>query len=206
MMSGKSDVAADAKRGSSDHSLESAIGITVRQLRQQLNLTVGKLASQAGVSVAMLSKVENGQISPSLSTLDKLAEGLNVPISRLFSELDERRDRSFVAAGEGVVIDRRGTKMGHEYRLLGATLAGEIAVEPYLITLDEAATPDTTFRHDGVEFLFMLSGQIDYRHGDAVYTLAPGDAFLFDSAASHGPERMDELPATYLSIIVHSRR
>ncbi|MCG8441920.1 MAG: XRE family transcriptional regulator [Caulobacterales bacterium] len=185
--------------------IERAIGATVRKLRKQLNLTVGELAAVAGVSVAMLSKVENGQISPSLSTLAKLADGLKVPISRLFTEFDERRDCSFVPAGQGVTIDRRGTRMGHEYRVLGATLAGDLAVEPYLITLEPNATSYAGFQHEGVEFIHMLSGAVGYRHGDKIYDMRPGDSLLFDSAAPHGPETLDELPATYISVIIYPR-
>ena len=47
----------------------------------------------------------------------------------------------------------------------------------------------------------MLEGQVDYRHGDAVYTLQPGDTLFFDADAPHGPERLVTLPARYLSII-----
>ena len=70
-------------------------------------------------SKGMLSKIENGQISASLKTLKILSNTLNVPISNLFSTYDEDFDCSFVAAGQGVTIDRRGTKAGHIYELLG---------------------------------------------------------------------------------------
>ncbi|RMB00622.1 helix-turn-helix domain-containing protein [Eilatimonas milleporae] len=195
----------NAPESRSAPAIEQAIGTTVRKLRKQLHLTVGELAAVAGVSVAMLSKVENGQISPSLATLEKLARGLKVPISRLFTEFDERRDCSFVPAGEGVKIDRRGTRVGHQYQVLGATLSGDTAVEPYLITLAEDATPYAGFQHEGMEFIYMLSGSVGYRHGDTVYAMKEGDALLFDSAAAHGPETLDRLPAVYLSIIIYSR-
>src|SRR5262249_12172052 len=140
-------------------SLEAGIGAEVRRLRKSLDLTMAELAASSGISAGMLSKIENGAISPSLATLDSLAKALNVPISRLFAETEERRDCSFVKAGTGVRIDRRGTKAGHLYDLLGHSLAGEIGVEPYLITLSEDALPYTNFRHAGVEFLYMLSGK-----------------------------------------------
>src|SRR4051812_295836 len=130
----------------------------------------------------MLSKIENGAISPSLATLGALAKALNVPISRLFSETEERRDCSFVKAGQGLRIERRGTKAGHRYDLLGHSLAGEIGVEPFLITLDEDAVAYTNFRHAGVEFIYMLSGKVKYRHADRLYLLQPGDALFFDAS------------------------
>lgn len=185
--------------------LERALGSHVRRLRRRADLSLADLAASAGVSTGMLSKIENGQISPSLATLQVLAGALGVPLSSLFAEFEERRDCSFVRAGQGVVLDRRGSKAGHVYRLLGHALRGDLVVEPYLIELREDATPHTSFQHAGTEFIFMLTGRVTYRHGEQVYQLAPGDALLFDSAALHGPETLQELPATYLSIIVYAR-
>jgi transcriptional regulator with XRE-family HTH domain len=186
-------------------SLEAEIGAEVRKLRRSFDLTVAELGAAAGISPGMLSKIENGAISPSLATLAALGKALNVPISRLFAETDEQRDCSFVKAGQGVRIERRGTKAGHHYDLLGHSLAGEIGVEPYLITLGQDAVPYTNFRHAGVEFLYMLSGKVRYRHADRLYLMAPGDALFFDAAARHGPEVLIETPMQYLSIIIYPR-
>ncbi len=185
--------------------LEASIGLEVRRLRKAIDLTVTELGAAAGISAGMLSKIENGSISPSLGTLDALAKALNVPITRLFAETDERQDCSFVKAGAGVRIERRGTKAGHLYDLLGHSLGGAISVEPYLITLAEDAVPYTHFRHAGVEFIYMLSGKVRYRHGDRTYLMEPGDALFFDAAARHGPEDLVEVPMHYLSIIVYPR-
>jgi transcriptional regulator with XRE-family HTH domain len=186
--------------------LEASIGAEVRRLRKSFDLTVAELGIAAGISAGMLSKIENGAISPSLSTLEALSKALNVPISRLFAETEERRDCSFVKAGSGVRIERRGTKAGHLYDLLGHSLAGEIAVEPYLITLSKNAVPYTNFRHGGVEFIYMLSGKVRYLHSDRSYLMEPGDALFFDAAARHGPEELIDTPMQYLSIIIYPRR
>ena len=186
-------------------SLETEIGIEARRLRKDLDLTVAELGNAAGISTGMLSKIENGSISPSLATLDSLAKALNVPISRLFSEREEQRDCSFVKAGQGVRIDRRGTKSGHLYDLLGHSLGGSIGVEPYLITLKTDAVPYTGFRHAGVEYIYMLTGKVRYRHADRLYVLEPGDSLFFDAAARHGPEELIKTPMTYLSIIIYPR-
>ena len=52
----------------------------------------------------------------------------------------------------------------------------------------------------------MLTGEVVFRHGEAVYHLRPGDALLFDSAAPHGPERLLVKPMTFLSVIIYARR
>jgi transcriptional regulator with XRE-family HTH domain len=186
--------------------LESEIGAEVRKLRKSLDLTVSELGVASGISAGMLSKIENGSISPSLSTLSSLAKALNVPITGLFRETGEQRDCSFVRAGTGVRIERRGTKAGHLYDLLGHSLGGDVIVEPYLITLKADAEPYINFRHAGVEFIYMLTGKVRYRHADRSYVLGPGDALFFDSAGRHGPEELIKAPMTYLSIIIYPRR
>lgn len=182
--------------------LEAAIGRKVRALRQALGATIADLARTTDLSAGMVSKIENGQTSPSLSTLTALAQALNVPISAFFEDFEERRDCSFVPAGQGVRIDRRGTKAGHVYELLGHSLRSATRIEPYLITIDEGGAPHATFQHPGHEFIYMLSGRVIYRHGERRYNLGPGDALFFDALAPHGPEAMPELPARYLSLIV----
>ncbi len=189
-----------------ERTLERALGGQVRKLRRRLDLSLSDLAAAAGVSIGMLSKIENGQISPSLATLQALAGALGAPITALFAEYEERRDASFVRAGQGVVIERRGSKVGHVYELLGHALGGDIAVEPFLITLREDAVPYTGFQHAGIELLYMMTGEVIYRHGDRTYHLTPGDALMFDSAALHGPEALLQRPMTYLSIIIYPRQ
>lgn len=191
---------------SAGRSLERALGLQIRSIRRSRDLSLTDLATASGVSSGMLSKIENGQISPSLTTIQGVATALSVPISALFAGTEERRDSSLVRAGQGVIIERRGTKVGHVYELLGHALGGgDVTVEPFLITLREDAAPYMAFQHDGIELIYMLTGRVGYRHGGDVYDLGPGDALMFDSAAPHGPELLHELPMTYLSIIVYSR-
>lgn len=190
----------------SERPLERAIGSQVRILRRHNDLSVSDLATAAGISSGMLSKIENGQISPSLSTLQAIAVALSVPLSNLFAAFEDRRDCSFVRSDQGLVIERRGTKVGHVYQLLGHVLRGDVVVEPYMITLRKGAEPYTSFQHAGTEFIYMLTGEVVYRHGDQTYHLKPGDSLLFDSTALHGPETLVQQPMTYLSIIVYPRQ
>ncbi|WP_018699768.1 helix-turn-helix domain-containing protein [Amorphus coralli] len=185
--------------------LERVLGAHVRRLRRQQDLSIGDLAQAAGISSGMLSKFENGQISPSLTKLQAIAGALGLQMSSLLAESEERRDCSYVQNGQGVIIDRRGTKVGHIYRLLGHGLRADVIVEPYLIELHEDAIPYPHFKHAGSEFIYMLSGCVAYRHGEQIYELRAGDAILFDSFAHHGPEALIELPATYLSVIIYNR-
>jgi transcriptional regulator with XRE-family HTH domain len=195
----------NAPEQATGRSIAMAIGTQVRNLRRKLDLTGTELADQAGLSAGMLSKIENGAVSASIESLEALSRALNVPLTTFFASYEEKRDCSHVTAGQGVMIERRGTKAGHQYQLLGHSISGDIVVEPYLITLTEEAKPYTMFQHAGVEFLYMLTGKVLYRHADKVYPLAPGDSLYFDAGALHGPEELTELPMTYLSIIIYPR-
>jgi transcriptional regulator with XRE-family HTH domain len=103
--------------------LEISIGRKIRALLQKLQLTGADLASEARVSLGMPSKIENGGISPSLSTLQSLAEALNVPMTSFFADYEESSDCSFVKSRKGLPIERRGTKAGHRYELIGHSIA-----------------------------------------------------------------------------------
>lgn len=187
--------------------LEIAIGRQVRLLRRKKGRKIAQFAAEMNISEGMVSKIENGQVSPSLSMLQRLATTLSVPLTSLFQGYEEDRPAMHVRAGEGVEADRAGTRAGHHYTLLGLLSAqsSSVVVEPYLITLSEASDTFETFQHDGMEFLFMLEGEITYRHGSMVYSLQPGDSLFFDADCPHGPESLVSLPAKYLSIISYSQ-
>ena len=185
--------------------LERAIGREVHSFREKLGITISELARDSGISAGMLSKIENGQTSPSLTTLQALARALNVPVTALFKGFDEERDAVHVKAGQGLTIERRGTRAGHQYQLLGHTPSGSLVVEPYLIRLTEEADVFPIFQHAGLEFIYMLEGEVGYRHGSKTYVLKPGDSLYFDADAPHGPDELRKLPITFLSVITYTR-
>jgi transcriptional regulator with XRE-family HTH domain len=187
-------------------SVRNAVGAQVRFLRTQLGVTSRELAKLSRMSVSALSKIENGRISPSLQALSSLARALNVPIATLFSDMDKSRDCYFVPAGHGMRMERRGTREGHQYDLLGNSIDGLLSLEPYLITLEKGAGLYTSFRHDGVEFIYLLEGAMTYRHGNKDYDMEEGDSLTFDSASSHGPARLLRTPCRYISVIVSLRQ
>lgn len=190
------------------NNLEMAIGHEVRTYRKKLGITVADLAAATGMSVGMLSKIENGNISPSLTTLQALSKALGMPITAFFKGFEEPKSASFVKAGEGVNLERRGTRAGHHYSLLGhiENNTSGVVVEPYLITLNAESDVFPTFQHEGMEFLYMLEGEVVYRHGDSLYRMQAGDSLFFDADAPHGPEELVSLPARYLSIISYPQR
>ncbi len=190
-------------RDSGEKNLETAIGREIKALRLQQGITIAELSTSTGLSISMLSKIENGATSASLTTLQLLANALSTPITSFFRRYEETRNAVHTKAGEGVETERAGTRAGHQYNLLGhlGANASGVVVEPYLISLTEESDRFPTFQHDGIEMLFMLEGEVDYRHGDSIYSLKPGDTLFFDADAPHGPEDLVKLPAKYLSII-----
>ncbi|MGB7244078.1 MAG: helix-turn-helix domain-containing protein [Sulfitobacter sp.] len=183
--------------------LEVAIGREVRAFRRQQEITVADLSASTGLSIGMLSKIENGNTSPSLTTLQTLANALSVPLTSFFRGFEETRMAVHTKAGQGVEIDRLGTRANHQYNLLGHIGANSsgVIVEPYLITLSDAADVFPAFQHAGIETIYMLEGEVDYRHSEEIYPLKPGDTLFFDADAPHGPEVLVKLPARYLSVI-----
>jgi transcriptional regulator with XRE-family HTH domain len=169
-------------------------------------MTVAELAKSAGVSTGMLSKIENGITSPSLSSLQALSKALQVPVTSFFRKFEEAREATFVKSGEGLKIERRGTRAGHQYELLGHSASKKMAMEPYLITLTEESDVFPLFQHDGIEIIYLLEGKVSYRHGDQLYELEPGDSLFFDADVPHGPEILFKLPIRFLSVIAYKRQ
>jgi transcriptional regulator with XRE-family HTH domain len=180
---------------------EAAIAQNVRLLRQQLGLSVADMAARVGISKAMMSKIENAQTSPSLSTLALLAKGFDVPVTTLFRGADVERPAAFVKAGTGARIVRTGTREGHEYELLGSLRGEHKRLECLLVTLSEKSKTYPLFQHPGTEFIYVLEGVMDYAHSRSVYRLHPGDSLQIDGEGAHGPADLIEVPIRFLSVV-----
>lgn len=200
-----SEVPADeAESGPSDRRLERHIGGILRGLRQQQRLTIADVAAQAEISRGMLSKIENGQATSSLDTLAKLANVLGVSMSQLFRDFDSAAGSAqLIKQGSGMEVVRRGTKRGHTYQLLAYDKGPRRSFEPFLVTMDDASEIFPSFEHPGTEFIYLLEGKIEYRHGNETFVMEPGDALTFRGDIAHGPERLIEVPIKMLSIIIY---
>lgn len=187
----------------SDGVLERAIAVQVRHHRLTAGHTLGELAARAGISKPMLSKIENARTSCSLTTLARLAAALDVPATALFRGADTPREAVHTPAGEGARITARGTRVGHDYTLLGGLRGLHQRMEAHLVTLTERSEVFPLFQHPGTELLYMLAGEMVYGHGDTVYTLRPGDALQLDGEGVHGPQELRVLPIRFLSVVAH---
>jgi transcriptional regulator with XRE-family HTH domain len=153
----------------------------------------------------MLSRLENGDVSPSLETLAALTAALGVPLSNLFNDVGKPRGGAqHVPKGQGLEVVRRGTKRGHTYHLLAADRGPRRAFEPFLVTLNDKSEVFPGFEHPGTEFIYLLEGSLTYRHGDETHLLRAGDALTFAGEVPHGPEKLIKTPIRMLSIIIYA--
>ncbi len=180
--------------------LERVIADQVRRYRKSIGLSSAELAARTGLSKAMISKIETASTSCSLTTLQRLADGLSIPVTALFRGADTDRDATFTKSGEGSLTVRSGTQHGHEYRVLGTLKGRTDAIEPTLVTLTDASDVFPLFQHPGTEFIYMLSGKLVYGHGAYEYVMEAGDSLLLDGEGPHGPLELVELPISFLAI------
>jgi transcriptional regulator with XRE-family HTH domain len=180
--------------------LEQVIAAQLRHYRTSQGLSSAELASRTGMSKAMISKIETASTSCSLTSLQRLADGLKIPVTALFRGADTDRDATFTKSGEGSLTVRSGTQHGHEYRVLGTLKGRTDALEPTLVTLTDASDVFPLFQHPGTEFIYMLAGKMVYGHGQYEYTMESGDSLLLDGEGPHGPLELLELPIRFLAV------
>jgi DNA-binding XRE family transcriptional regulator len=186
-------------------SVSRQIGATARRLRNSMGLTLGEVAKRSSISSAMLSRLENGDVSASLETLAALTAALGVPLSNLFTDVGKPRGGAqHVPKGQGLEVVRRGTKRGHTYHLLAADRGPRRAFEPFLVTLNDKSEVFPGFEHPGTEFIYLLEGSLTYRHGDETHLLKAGDALTFSGEVPHGPEKLIKTPIRMLSVIIYA--
>jgi transcriptional regulator with XRE-family HTH domain len=180
------------------------LGRVARRIRDGQGLTLAEVAVRAAISPAMLSRIETGRTSPSLETIASLAAALGVRPSLLLQEIgDEDEGAQLVHAGHGLEVVRRGTRRGHTYHLLAAQRGPRKLLEPFLVTLTDKSEVFPGFEHPGTEFIYLLSGELVYRHGRRSYTLRPGDALTFRGDVAHGPTKLVKVPIRMLSIVIY---
>ena len=180
------------------------VGERVRDARRNLGLTMAQFAEVAEISLGMVSKIEHGQTSPSLSTLTRLAHAAGVPITAFFRGLDEEHDVVIVRAGERMEILHEGSRPGHVYEDLGSLRGRTRIIEPMMVTLESSNDVFPLFQHEGVEFLHMLEGSMDYGYGPKPYTLCVGDTIQIHGEVAHGPVALLDMPVRFMSVKVYA--
>ena len=175
------------------------LGQRVRELRKSRNWTLEQAAKQAGLARSTLSKIENGQMSPTYDALRKLAVGLQIPVPQLFTPPQAEKVNGRMAvtrSGEG----QAHATVTYEHELLAETLTRKKML-PYRARVRARSMEefDGWVRHDGEEFLYVLTGivrlytefyePIDMRRGDSAY---------YDATMGHNVISVSDDDATIL--------
>lgn len=185
--------------------IDRAIGSSLKELRRQRGHSARSLAELSGVSAAMVSRIENGLVSPSIGTLAALAEALEVPIVSLFREArTDHTDFTLVRHGEGLKSTRISDGHRHEYINLAMHSRKDLRFQVRQVTLlREGGQPPTYVGH-GVVFIQVTSGEAIYRYGQQRFTLRAGDSISVDAELNHG--FVDVLTPQFTFLTVQAER
>ncbi|MFH1184172.1 MAG: helix-turn-helix domain-containing protein [Chloroflexota bacterium] len=157
------------------------VAVRLRELREAQGISMRALAQRSGLSANALSMIERGRASPSVSTLNKLAEALGVSITEFFGHPQSREDVVLIRSDERARVSfSRGLWEG----LGGERFTGR--VEPFVLTLDAGASSGPrSIVHTGHEFVYCLRGALEYLVQDKRFELEPGDSLLFAAHLRH---------------------
>lgn len=179
--------------------LRAAIGCAIRDYRRRHELTGLNLANAAGISLSMLSRIENGTVSPSLRTLQALATALGVPLTALLGRYNEQSRAVFVPSLKREGVDDNLARVSGLF-VREKSSFGSVALDAHMITVTAQADKLTTFEEPGMFFVHCLSGEVTYLHATKWYHMASGDSLFFDADGPHGVASPNELPARLLVI------
>jgi transcriptional regulator with XRE-family HTH domain len=163
---------------------ESQIGKNIRKLRRDQEMTLENMAGRTGLTKGYLSKVENSDKAPPVSTLIVIAKALGVTLSRIFGEEKRKKRCSVVKRAERRLMAKTGAGFGYSYETLAHKYPDK-KMEPSILTIPAASRESLVFQHGGEEMVLILEGTMRFIHGDREYTLEPGDCVYFDSSIPH---------------------
>lgn len=185
--------------GGEEHGEPLNLGQRVRELRKARDWTLEQAAKQAGLARSTLSKIENGQMSPTYEALKKLAVGLEITVPQLFTapQKDQVTGRMTVTKlGEGTPY----LTTTYEHKLLSDTLTKKKML-PYHARIRARSMDefDGWVRHDGEEFLFVLTGVVRlYTEFYEPVEMRRGDSAYYDGTMGHNVISISEEDATLL--------
>ena len=182
-----------------------ATGPRVKALREAMGLSLRDLAERSGVSAPMLSQVERGETSPTLSVAAKIATGLDLTLSQLL-RLDESSHAVVTREGRR----RRYSHGGHTYEELTPPLPGQRADVSLHVLKPEAATGgagDPPIHEPGSrETAVVLDGELTLVIDGAIHELGTGDSVTFDADLSHHFENHGVEETRFLAVVAAGLR
>jgi len=185
--------------GGTDLAAPLDLGARVRDLRKARDWTLEQAAKQAGLARSTLSKIENGQMSPTYEALKKLAIGLEISVPQLFTPPDQGQvggRMAVTSSGEGNAV----TTVTYEHELLAEQLTKKQML-PYRARVRARSVDefDGWVRHGGEEFLYVLTGVIRlYTEYYEPIDMRRGDSAYYDATMGHNVISTSQEDATIL--------
>ena len=159
------------------------IGSRIKKFRKISRLTIKDLSEKVGVTQSYISQLENDKVNPSLGTLKKIANALNLNMIDFF-ERDRKDDNIIVRKKERIDFSFPSGKFRSQ--LLASNIASK-AMEPIYTIIDPGGDSIEPYRHGnrGEEFGIVIKGQLLLEIDGTRYHLHEGDAFYFNSNRPH---------------------
>ncbi len=174
-------------RESVDENIEPLkLGERIKDIRSKMGLTLEEASQRTGLARSTLSKIENEQISPTFQAMQKLASGLHIDMPQLFEPPKKKvatGRRDFTKRGEG----KPHPTPTYEHELLATQLSNK-KMMPFKSTVRARAFEEYSdwVRHDGEEFLLILSGQVTFfSEFYEPMTMSEGDSVYYDANMGH---------------------
>lgn len=161
------------------------LGRRVRAARLARRLTLEEVVSRADFTVSWLSKLENGQLTPSLEGLVKLADVLECGVDELVEGLSIPPRHVVVKRGHGRIEQARSGRSSTAVEYLADQWRGR-AMQPTILYLDGADRRGPAESHDGQRFFYVLEGDVRVDYGDEPILLSAGDSIYLDATIPHG--------------------
>ena len=191
-----------ARANGGDESVEPLnLGVRVRELRKARNWTLEQAAQQAGLARSTLSKIENSQMSPTYEALRKLAVGLEISVPQLFTPPVKNQINGRMASTKSGQGTAHPTTT-YEHELLAESLSKKKML-PYHARIRARSIEefDGWVRHDGEEFLYVLTGVVKlFTEFYEPLEMRRGDSAYYDATMGHNVISTSEEDATILWI------
>ena len=174
--------------------MENEVGTRLRLVRERKQLSQRTLAKQAGVPSSTISLIESGRTNPSVGSLKRILDAINMPLGEFFNLDVAEEGRTFYRRDELVEIGRGEVS----YRQVGR--AGSSSIQMLYETYQSGAESGRIMlSHEGEEVGVIISGKLEVRVGDDCRVLQEGDAYLFSSLLPHRFRNVGKEPCVVVS-------
>jgi transcriptional regulator with XRE-family HTH domain len=178
---------------------EKRIGERIKKLRLQKSMGLAELASHTGLSASFLSQLETGRVVPTLRNLTRISMVFSKDLSYFFEPQPKTLFRIHRRAERLRLPETGAANPNYYFESLGY-LVPDRQLDPYLAEFLPGQREVRSHRHEGCEFLFVTSGELEIRHGSSVERLEVGDSAYFDANTIHSYACCGEQPATVLIV------